>query len=903
MSDYENLLYRITSRIRQSLNLEEVLEAAVEEVHRLLQVDRVKMYRFEPDGSGEVIAEAVDLEVLPSLRQLRFPATDIPPEARAKFESARLRVIVDVSGKRKATSIRDEGYQPQYQESSAVDYRPMDYHQVDYSPVDPCHIEYLTAMGVAASLVIPVLHQNRLWGLLVVHHSQPRRFSERELQLLQMLADQLEIAIAQSYLLTQARQQAAYEALISRVSQILHYPLGLSTLRQQVLETLVEALNASGGRLYLLGDQITPHDQLYTLGDQPSGEQPEDSRWEDLLKQQFFSRQEVQAPELNFSRASGWSHWEDKPTEPRIETNPSASGSAADGSVNRAYDQPFSLTLSELRQSGRQDLCERLESTPIRSLLVVPLVFQEHCLGYLTLFRQGVSVDIQWAGQCDSNQRLQYPKLSFQLWRDLRQDQPQPWSPEELKLMQAVGLHLSMSVLQRRVEAMVRYQSSHDTLTGLPNRLLFIERLTLALMEADQSNEMIGVATLDINRFKRVNESLGPDGGDNLLRQVAARLQNNLRPQDFLSRWGSDEFTLMMPGLHSAEEVLALLESTMAQISAPFAVNGQEIFITASLGMALAPYDGDTAEALIRCAGAAVQQAQQEGLHTYQLYQREAVKASCESLTLESDLRRALGQEQLELYYQPQIEINTGRLVGLEALIRWHHPTLGFISPGEFIPLAEETGLIHGIGRWALRAACKQHQAWRIVGFPQLRVCVNLSPKQFYRADLPQIVWESLNAFDVSPACLELEITESAAMQDMDLAIQMLRQLRQMGVRIALDDFGTGYSSLTAIKHFPLDTLKLDKAFTQDLMDNPGDAAIAQTIVALGQGLGLTVLAEGVETESQLEVLRQLKCHCAQGYLLSRPLTAQGILRFIEEHCFPAGDRLHCMGMAPYPLP
>ncbi|HEY9738620.1 MAG TPA: EAL domain-containing protein [Trichocoleus sp.] len=888
MSDYENLLYRITSRIRQSLDLEDVLEAAVEEVHRLLQVDRVKMYRFEPDGSGEVIAEAVNLEALPSLRQLRFPAADIPLEARAKFESARLRVIVDVAGQRKATSAREESYQLQRREAV-----PTDYYQVDYSPVDPCHVEYLTAMGVAASLVIPVLHLGRLWGLVVVHHSQSRRFSERELQLLQLLADQLEIAIAQSFLLSQARQQAAHEALLSRVSQILHYPLALPTLRQQVLETLVEALNASGGRLHLLGDRITPHDQTYTVGDQPQNDQLGDDLWEVLLQEQVFELQETSAPVPSNAQTNSWL-W--KEMQPQVAPE-------GEDSVNRLKHQPFSLTLTELKQQGCwPDLCERLEPTPIRSLLVAPLVFQEQCLGYLTLFRRGISVDIQWAGQCSSNQRLQFPKLSFQLWRELRQDQPQPWSPEELKLMQAVGLHLSMSVLQRRVEAMVRYQSSHDTLTGLPNRLLFMERLTLALMEADQSNEMIGVATLDMNRFRRINESLGQDGGDDLLRQVAQRLQNNLRPQDFLSRWGSDEFTLMMPGLHSAEEVLALIESTMAQMSEPFAVNGQEIFITSSLGMALAPYDGDDAEALIRCAGVAVQQAQQGGLHTYQLYQREAVQNSLESLTLESDLRRALVQEQLELYYQPQIEIATGRLVGLEALIRWHHPVLGFVSPGEFIPLAEETGLIHEIGRWALQAACRQQQSWRASGFARLRVCVNLSPKQFYRADLPQIVWEALNAFEVPPSCLELEITESAAMQDMDSAIRVLWQLRQMGVRIALDDFGTGYSSLTAIKHFPLDTLKLDKAFTQDLMDNPGDAAIAQTIVALGQGLGLTVLAEGVETESQLEVLRQLKCHCAQGYLLSRPLTAQGILRFIEEHCFPAGETIHCMSIASYPL-
>ncbi|MBD0333980.1 MAG: EAL domain-containing protein [Cyanobacteria bacterium Co-bin13] len=865
VSDYENLLYQITSRIRQSLDLSEVLDSAVQEIFKLLKVDRVKIYCFEPDGSGEVIAEAVNVAALPSLQNLRFPAADIPPEARAQFIKARLRVIVDVSAQRKTVSSREDLH------SGAV--KPLDYRQVD-----PCHLEYLSAMGVASSLVMPILHQEGLWGLLAVHHSAPRRFSERELQILQLLADQLEIAIAQSSLLLQAQQQAEHEAIVSRVSQILHYPLAQASLRQQVLETLVKELKASGGRLYLVGDRINPHSQTYTVGDQPLAQALEEMPlWQAWVDQQTHGG----ATEADMSGHTAFTRQTLAPL---------------DQSKSAIYpsNQPFSGTLPDLQPDSWKLLANLFEPTPIRSFLVIPLAFQEHYLGCITLFRRGHSVNIAWAGQCASNQRLQFPKLSFEVWRELRQDQPEPWSVEELKLLQAIGLHLSMSVLQRRIEAMVRYQSSHDSLTGLPNRLLFTERLTLALMEADQSNEMIGIAILDVNRFKRINESLGSEAGDQLLRQVADRLQANLRPQDFLARWGSDEFTLLLPGLHSAEDVLALIEEIMVHVAEPFQLQEREIYITSSLGMALAPYDGEDADTLLRCAGVAVQKAQQEGLHTFQLYQREKGPAALEALTLEGDLRRALISQQLELYYQPQLEIATGRLIGLEALIRWQHPTLGFISPGEFIPLAEETGLIHDIGRWALRTACQQQQLWGQAGFPDLRVCVNLSPKQFYRADLPQLVWEALNAYDVPPACLELEITESAAMQDMDSTIRMLGQLRQTGIRIALDDFGTGYSSLTAIKHFPLDTLKLDKAFTQDLMDNPGDAAIAQTIVALGRGLGLTVIAEGVETESQLQVLLDLQCHCAQGYLFSRPLSAQGMMRFIQEYCIPEGTKICC---------
>jgi diguanylate cyclase (GGDEF)-like protein len=869
VSDYQNLLYQITTRIRQSLDLGEILEAAVQEIFKLLKVDRVKIYCFEPDGSGEVIAEAVNVAALPGLRGLRFPAADIPSEARAQFVKARLRVITDVPAQQKTVSSRED-----LTAAAGGEKTP------DYSQADPCHLAYLSAMGVAASLVMPILHQDSLWGLLAVHHATPRRFSERELRMLQLLADQLEIAIAQSALLLQAQQQAKHEAIISRVGQILHYPLALPSLRQQVLETLVKELGASGGRLHLLGDRITPHSQTYTVGDQPLGLALEDlPLWQSWIDRQAHGLTGAADPDCCSAFTRQALALLDQPK-----------------SIAYASNRPLSGTLFDLQQTPWQPLADLFEPTPIRAFLVIPLAFQEYYLGYITLFRRGHSINIDWAGQCDGNQRLQFPKLSFEVWRELRQDQPDLWQTDELKLLQTIGLHLSMSILQRRIEAMVRYQSSHDSLTGLPNRLLFTERLTLALMEADQSNEMVGIALLDINRFRRINESLGSEAGDLLLRQVADRLQAHLRSQDFLARWGSDEFTLLLPGLRSAEDVLTLIEAIMVQIAEPFYVQGREIYITSSLGVALAPYDGEDADTLLRCAGVAVQKAQQEGLHTFQLYQRETATTALEPLTLEGDLRRALISQQLELYYQPQLEIATGRLIGLEALIRWQHPTLGFVSPGEFIPLAEETGLIHNIGRWALQMACQQQHLWEEAGFANLRVCVNLSPKQFYRADLPQIVWEALQQYDVAPACLELEITESAAMQDMDSAIRMLEQLRQMGVRIALDDFGTGYSSLTAIKHFPLNTLKLDKAFTQDLMDNPSDAAIAQTIVTLGRGLGLMVIAEGVETASQLRVLQDLQCHCAQGYLFSRPLSAQGILRFIQEYCVPEGTKICCRG-------
>ncbi|HEY9881165.1 MAG TPA: diguanylate cyclase, partial [Leptolyngbyaceae cyanobacterium] len=533
MSDYENLLYRITSRIRQSLELEQVLEAAVEEIQQFLKVDRAKVYRFGPDGSGEVIAEAVNTEALPSLLHLRFPAADIPPEAREQFVKSRLRVIVDVSAHRKAINPREEELGDQAEPIK----------RINYKPVDPCHITYLTAMGVASSLVMPILHRGKLWGLLAVHHSQSRRFSDRELQLLDLLADQLEIAIAQSVLLTQACQQAEHEAIVSRISQSLHFPLALPSLRQQVLATIVEQMDASGGRLHLLGDGAAPQSQTYTLGDGPTDGQFEElPAWQSLIG----SGDTLEEMPEDTTQWTLIQSWEAYPQQALIGTLSEAQPRAL----------PLSYTLADLNARLEwQPLFEQLESTPIRSLLVMPLTAQGHCLGYLTLFRRGEDVKIRWAGQCERNQRLQFPKLSFEVWRELRTNQPRVWNNTELKLLQSIGLHLSMSILQRRVEAMIRYQSSHDSLTGLPNRLLFTERLTLALMESAQASDMMGVAILDLNRFKRVNDSLGHDAGDHLLKQVANRLQAYLRPQDFLARWGSDEFMFLLPGLHAAEEV------------------------------------------------------------------------------------------------------------------------------------------------------------------------------------------------------------------------------------------------------------------------------------------------------------------------------------------------------------
>jgi diguanylate cyclase (GGDEF)-like protein len=432
-----------------------------------------------------------------------------------------------------------------------------------------------------------------------------------------------------------------------------------------------------------------------------------------------------------------------------------------------------------------------------------------------------------------------------------------------------------MAVMQKRVEDMIRHQASHDRLTGLPNRMLFDDRLSLALAHTHRYGEMLAVVFLDLDGFKTVNDTLGHAVGDQLLKRVAERLKGCLRDGDVLARWGGDEFTLLLSPISSAEDTTKIARQILDTLNTPLEFKGQELHIKASLGIALAPYDGQDAETLLKNADAAMYRAKQKGRNNYQLYTSAIGTKVQERLALENNLYKALERQEFRLHYQPQIDLQTGEIIGMEALIRWQSPTLGFISPGLFIPIAEEMGLISAIGEWVLWTACAQNQEWQSLGLPPIRMAVNLSALQFQQKNLVKIIAQVLDSTKLEPHYLELEITESIAMQDVNLTIDLLRTLRSMGIQIAIDDFGTGYSSLASLKHFPLDKLKIDQSFVRELVTDSFDAAVITALVALGQGLKLEVIAEGVETQAQLEFLRKAKCDAVQGYFLSRPVPTQ----------------------------
>ncbi len=424
----------------------------------------------------------------------------------------------------------------------------------------------------------------------------------------------------------------------------------------------------------------------------------------------------------------------------------------------------------------------------------------------------------------------------------------------------------------KRYESELEFQASHDALTGLPNRNLLQDRVAQAIAFARRHDKLVAVLYADVDHFKVVNDSLGHAAGDRLLQELARRLAACVREDDTVARQGGDEFVLVLPGLPREEDASMVAHKVAEALGQPFRVDGQEMFVTCSIGVALFPRDGDDAGTLLRNADTALYRAKEVGRNTFQFYAAEMNARALERLTLESSLRHALEREELVLHYQPQVDLHSGAVVGVEALIRWQHPEFGLLSPVKFIGLAEETGLILPIGEWVLRTACAQAKAWADAGFPDLRMSVNLSARQFRQQDLVQQVAAALEDSGLDPRSLELELTESLLIHNVDASIAILSELSAMGVKIAIDDFGTGYSSLSYLKRFPIDRLKVDQSFVRDIAADPEDAAIVTAIITLSRSLRLGVIAEGVETEEQMAFLRSRLCDEMQGFHFSKPL-------------------------------
>lgn len=435
----------------------------------------------------------------------------------------------------------------------------------------------------------------------------------------------------------------------------------------------------------------------------------------------------------------------------------------------------------------------------------------------------------------------------------------------------------------KQAEEKVNYFAYHDSLTNLPNQELFKDRLKHALVVSERNEQMLAVVLVDLDRFGTINDTLGYVTADQLLREVAKRIVACVRESDTVARFGGDDFALLLTDVNRPEDAAKIAQHIQEALSAPFNFDEQELFLTSSIGISLNPDDAKDAVTLLKSAGTALNRAKELDGNNYQFYTSGRTTRALRQLVLENNLRPGLERDEFIIHYQPQVNIQSFQLVAMEALVRWEHPALGLLYPSEFIGLAEDNGLIVSIGEWVLRTACLQSKAWQDAGFDPLRVAVNLSARQFQQPELVESVAQILKDTGLDPDLLELELTEGSIMKDPNQAIRKLHQLKAMGIQISVDDFGTGYSSLNYLKRFPIDTLKVDQSFVRDINTDPDNEAIVSAIITLAHALKLNVIAEGVETQEQLESLRALKCDEVQGFLFSQPLSVAQFTDLLAE--------------------
>ncbi|MFZ1547180.1 MAG: EAL domain-containing protein, partial [Candidatus Nitrotoga sp.] len=481
--------------------------------------------------------------------------------------------------------------------------------------------------------------------------------------------------------------------------------------------------------------------------------------------------------------------------------------------------------------------------------------------------------------------------------------EPNFFDREEIKLLTELTANVSYALEYIEKEDKLNHLAYHDALTGLPSRTLFQDRLAQALTNSHRHGNRLGVLFIDLDNFKNINDSLGHHAGDILLKQVAARFSTCMREGDTVARLGGDEFVVILGSIASEDDAWMVSQKILKLMTKPITIEGHELIVTCSIGIALYPKDGEDVKTLLQSADGALYLAKSKGRNNAQFCTAEMNAKALGQLTLENGMRQAIKRQEFLLHYQPRVDLVSGEITGTEALVRWQHPVQGLLYPTTFIPVAEESGLIVPLGEWVLRTACEQNKAWQLAGLKPVSIAVNLSARQFKQQDLVELVTHILKETELDPSYLELELTESMVMQNVEATIATLTQLRAIGVKLAIDDFGIGYSSLNYLKHFPINFLKIDKSFVRDITTDRDDAIITKIIISMAHDMGLKVTAEGVETDKQKSFLCLHRCDEMQGYLFSKPIPADEFEILLKEgRCMSmAKPQLLCVSATVFP--
>jgi diguanylate cyclase (GGDEF)-like protein len=809
--------------LRSAKALEDFYRDCVRETARVCGFDRVMLYRFLPDWTGEVIAEEAAGNLTTRFLGLRFPASDIPGQARALYADSKIRVLADVIG------VPDTLLPPELPGGE-----PLDQSHSLLRGFSAVHQTYLRNMGVRATMSLSIVCEGRLWGLIACHHYQPRippyhvRHTLR--QVCELVAGVSAMRIESLAQLESAQDTVSMDQLLLKVHQAVVDEADTKAVLARMLPELLSAFQASA--------LVVRIAEMFYVG----------------------GRTRTTASETEITR----------------ELTSLFSGALPPARVLRFTDllTPQRAALAALPEAAGLLAAQQLGESPEICAFARPEVVRE----------------VHWAGDPikravtapGGDVRLE-PRRSFDLWRQTIAGTSRAWTSADAEACERLLRILSDASkrhLHKTLEQELRWRAHHDHLTGLVNRRSMEESLDQRL-GADRYDS--AVMLIDLDHFKMINDTHGHAAGDRLLQELSLRLSAVIRPSDILARVGGDEFLLLaempFPDHTVAIGIAQRLHKAMEQ---PFDVEGQSVRLGLSVGISIPPGHGTNATDLMRRADLALYRAKKSGRAGTVIFDAPLEEGLLGTYELERDLQEAIGKSELSLVFQPEVDLQSGRVVGLEALLRWAHPTRGDIGPGVFIPIAEHSNLITQIGQWVLRNAIATQAEWRSRGWASPPVAVNVSMTEVMSGNLVDTIGRLLNEFQMPAACLSVELTESVIMKDPRVAMNVLSGLKALGISTALDDFGTGYSSLSYLRQLPLNCLKVDQSFTSDLTDDAHSRSLTQAIIRMADALKMTTIAEGVETRGQLKWLRDHKCSVGQGYLFSHPVASALVQRATE---------------------